>query len=493
MSSQQPPETTAGAENPCGLDALTAAARHDFVRLRYPAANWVPAAIGPDGKPVLDVLIVGGGMCGQTAALALLRDGVRNIRVVDRAPRGREGPWGTYARMEILRSPKHLTGPDLGFPALTFRAWYEAQHGAEGWERLYKITTADWLSYLLWVREVAALPVENGIAARAIVPVGGLVHVELQTADGSEMVWARKVVLAGGRDGSGAPYLPTFSSLRRDEVGGVDARVFHSSDAIDFARFAGGKVGVLGASASAFDNAAAALETGASEARLFCRRAGLPQINKSKGTVFAGFFEGYQQLDDRRRWAIYTYILSEGTPPPHESVLRCDRLAGFALHFAEPWLDVAPRADGVVVVTPKATYAFDAVILATGFAVDLRLRPEIAGAHDQVALWGDRVGADAAARFPEFARFPYLGAGLELTERTPGALPGLGNIHCFNAGSTMSHAAVAGDIPGLAYGANRLSRAIASALLAAEADSLTAALHAFDDRELEPTRYFLPR
>ena len=446
MSSQQPPETTAGAENPCGLDALTAAARHDFVRLRYPAANWVPAAIGPDGKPVLDVLIVGGGMCGQTAALALLRDGVRNIRVIDRAPRGREGPWGTYARMEILRSPKHLTGPDLGFPALTFRAWYEAQHGAEGWERLYKITTADWLSYLLWVREVG-----------------------------------------------GAPYLPTFSSLRRDEVGGVDARVFHSSDAIDFARFAGGKVGVLGASASAFDNAAAALETGASEARLFCRRAGLPQINKSKGTVFAGFFEGYQQLDDRRRWAIYTYILSEGTPPPHESVLRCDRLAGFALHFAEPWLDVAPRADGVVVVTPKATYAFDAVILATGFAVDLRLRPEIAGAHDQVALWGDRVGADAAARFPEFARFPYLGAGLELMERTPGALPGLGNIHCFNAGSTMSHAAVAGDIPGLAYGANRLSRAIASALLAAEADSLTAALHAFDDRELEPTGYFRPR
>ena len=57
----------------------------------------------------------------------------------------------------------------------------------------------------------------------------------------------------------------------------------------------------------------------------------------------------------------------------------------------------------------------------------------------------------------------------------------------------MSHAAVAGDIPGLAFGANRLSRAIASSLLAASADPLESALHVHDDRELEPTRYFLPR
>ena len=33
MSSQQPPETTAGAENPCGLDAFAAAARDDLARL----------------------------------------------------------------------------------------------------------------------------------------------------------------------------------------------------------------------------------------------------------------------------------------------------------------------------------------------------------------------------------------------------------------------------------------------------------------------------
>src|SRR5205814_2065845 len=96
------------------MDSLTLLARKELAQLNYPAPNWVPPAAGPDGKPLLEVLIVGGGMCGQTAAFALLREGVRNLRCVDRALRGREGPWATFARMDTLRSPKHLTGPDLG-------------------------------------------------------------------------------------------------------------------------------------------------------------------------------------------------------------------------------------------------------------------------------------------------------------------------------------------------------------------------------------------
>ena len=46
------------------------------------------------------------------------------------AEEGREGPWVTYARMPTLRSPKDQTGPDLGLPALTFEAWYDATRGA---------------------------------------------------------------------------------------------------------------------------------------------------------------------------------------------------------------------------------------------------------------------------------------------------------------------------------------------------------------------------
>ena len=119
-------------EGVTGLEAAERIARHDLARLNYPPANWVPERAGPDGKRVLDVLVVGAGMCGQTAGWNLIREGIRNIRVIERNPYRKEGPWNTTARMPILRSPKHLTGPDLGVPSLTFRAWYEAQHGADG-------------------------------------------------------------------------------------------------------------------------------------------------------------------------------------------------------------------------------------------------------------------------------------------------------------------------------------------------------------------------
>jgi cation diffusion facilitator CzcD-associated flavoprotein CzcO len=477
---------------PSGLDELAAQARRDFARLNFPAANWVPPALGPDGKPMLDVLVIGAGLCGQTAAFALMREGVRNMRIVDRAERGREGPWGTYARMETLRSPKHLTGPDLGFPALTFRAWYEAQHGAEGWQQLYKVATSDWLAYLLWVRDTVGLGVENSTEVMRLDPGPNWVRVELNGPAKLETIYVCKVVLAGGRDGSGAPYWPSFPSLPTERKGAAD-RVFHSSDSIDFVRFKGGRIGVLGASASAFDNAAVALEAGATEAHLFVRRPHLPQINKSKWTVFPGFFHGYHHLDDAMRWQIYTYIFSEAVPPPHESVLRCDRHAGFAVHFAEPWLDVVPSASGVRVVTAQVEYEFDAVILATGFSVDLAQRPELAHFHEGIARWADRVSSEEAELHPAAAQHPYLGAGFELMERAPGSILGLSHLYCFNAGATMSHAALAGDIPGLAFGANRLSRAIAHSLFVASADVLQSALHAHDDRELEPTRYFLPR
>src|ERR1041384_7443705 len=159
-------------EGVTGLEAAERIARHDLARLNYPPANWVPERAGPDGKRVLDVLVVGAGMCGQTAGWNLLREGIRNIRVIDQASHRHEGPWNTTARMPILRSPKHLTGPDLGVPSLTFRAWYEAQHGRRGWGGLYKVARLDWLSYLLWVRRVVDLKVENGVSLLRIEAAG---------------------------------------------------------------------------------------------------------------------------------------------------------------------------------------------------------------------------------------------------------------------------------------------------------------------------------
>src|SRR3954453_9228259 len=145
------------------LDELAKLASTELSQLNFPPANWVPPFNGPDGQPLLDALVVGGGMCGQTAMFALLREGVRNVRCVDRAPRGSEGPWTTFARMDILRSPKPLTGPDLGIAALTYRAWHQAKFGTEHWEKLHKIPRLDWAEYLMWVRKTVGIEVENDL------------------------------------------------------------------------------------------------------------------------------------------------------------------------------------------------------------------------------------------------------------------------------------------------------------------------------------------
>ncbi len=106
-----------------GLIRLETSLRQGLERLNHPPAAWTPEITAPDGRPALDVLIVGGGMNGLAAAFALRRQGLHAIRQIDRRPAGLEGPWLTYARMEMLRSPKHLTGPAMGIPDLTFRAW----------------------------------------------------------------------------------------------------------------------------------------------------------------------------------------------------------------------------------------------------------------------------------------------------------------------------------------------------------------------------------
>lgn len=461
------------------MDSLTERAREDLARLNFPPANWVPPADGPDGRPILDVLVVGGGMCGQTATFALLREGVRNIRCVDRAAYGREGPWATFARMETLRSPKHLTGPDLGVPSLTYRAWHEAKFGSASWGKLHKIPRLDWAAYLLWVRETASLPVENNVEIVSLNLHENFVEAKTRTST----LYARKVVLALGREGSGAPRWPkfaTFDPLTRGD------NVFHSADDIDFRRFAGKRVGILGAGSSAFDNAGEALEAGAKEVVMFARRPTLPQVNKSKWTAFAGFQHGYAALDDARRWQFYTYIFSEQVPPPYESVLRCEKHEGFSIRFSEGWKEI--KEEGRIrIITSKTEYIFDAVIVCTGFDVNLVDRAEIASFRDSIDTWRSHVPEDEAAKFPEEARFPYLGDAFQLR----GAAAGLGRVHLFNWGATMSHGALAGDIPGLEIGARRLAQGITRDLFVADAGQHRQRLLAHNEDELKATKYFV--
>lgn len=488
-------------EHPQALQSLEARVAHDLACLNYPPANWVPPSDGPDGAPLLDVLVVGAGMCGQTAAYALRKEGVLHQRVIDARASGLEGPWATHARMEMLRSPKHLTGPDLGVPALTFRAWYETRFGTDAWQSLHKVWKLDWRDYLLWVRRMTGVRVEQQVRLLAVEPAGPqAVCVTLDDSHGSlapRRVHVRKLVLALGREGSGGARWPRFDALDADRTA-ARARVFHSSDEVPFATLAGARIGILGVGASAFDNAGLALESGAAAVTVFARRAVLPQVNKSKWTSFAGFFRGYPALPPERRLAFYRHVFEEQVPPPFESVLRCDRHDRFTLRLGEPWLDVAPDAQGVTVTTPLGVHRFDMVILATGFDVDLLDRPELRGLVQHVRTWADQsvAGAhDANALNRELGRFPDLSDGfaLQAREGTPtGVASALARIHLFNWGSTISHGAVAGDIPGLATGATRLSAAVARDLFVEDADLHEARMHAHDEAELKPTRWWVP-
>ena len=500
------------------LAALAKAARRELALLNIPPAPWSLAATasgseGSDAQQPLDVLVVGAGMCGQTVAFALWREGLQRVRVVDARARGDEGPWGTYARMVTLRSPKHLTGPDLGVPSLSFRAWYEAQHGSEvagrhpdapGWAGLHKVGRLDWRDHLLWVRDVLAQAggpvVENEVRLVRIEALGAaLLRVHLQGPSGPEAVTTRKLVLALGREGSGRPRWPAFAGLAASisEQNRPLASIHHSADAIDFEELRGRRVAVLGAGASAFDNAACALEAGA-RVSLFARREQLPQINKSKWTAFPGFLRGYQALDDDAKWRFYTYIFDEQVPPPWETVRRCDAHDGFDLRLGCPWQDVRVRDDGCVEVVldqpgaPVETY--DAVIFGTGFDVDLLERPELDGWVDSIDTWARHVGPKRAAAHPEWARFPYLGPGFEL-QAAPGTderrALALGQMHLFNWGSTLSHGALAGDIPGLAIGANRLAQHIVRDLFTADAEAHWQRLQAHDEAELLNTRWYV--
>jgi cation diffusion facilitator CzcD-associated flavoprotein CzcO len=325
-----------------GLAALEARLRQDLQWLCLPSKRWVPPST-LDGLPVLDVAIIGGGMAGLALAASLTHLGVQ-ARIFDRAPAGFEGPWATTARMETLRSPKELTGPALGLPALTFRAWFEAQFGLDAWNTLDKIPRLQWAEYLRWYRQVLGLDVQNRQRLVDVQPrADGAVQLSLvDDAEGAaaSTVLARHVVLATGRDGLGGPWVPDWAAQVPRE------RWVHSSHAWDGESLRGRRVAIIGGGSSAMDSAATALESGAARVDLLIRRPDLPRVNKGKGAGNPGMSQGFGRLPDAWKWRFRHYINVQQVPPPHGSTLRVSRHANAHFHLQTPVRGVAQRSDG---------------------------------------------------------------------------------------------------------------------------------------------------
>jgi cation diffusion facilitator CzcD-associated flavoprotein CzcO len=440
-----------------GLAGLEARLQRDLADLCYPPPNWVPAA-DPAAGPVSDVVIVGAGMCGMVAWFALARAGIRNVRIIDRAPAGREGPWVTYARMETLRSPKALTGPAMGQPSLTFQAWYRAQFGTEAWDRLERIPRPMWMDYLRWYRAVLRIPVENDTELLRVEPEGGLLRLQLSGATGGSVL-ARKLVMATGRDGTGAPHIPDF-------VAGLDRAFWaHSADDIDFRALRGRRVAVVGVGASAVDNAAEALEAGAAEVRHLIRRRQMPRINKFMGIGSYGFTAGFAGMTDAWRWRFMHYSFGTQTPPPRGSTLRVSRHPNAFFHFGKAVEAVRRSGAGLAIgFADGTTLDTDFLILGTGFTVDPQSRTEFGAAADEILLWRDVYTPPAGERSRDLGLFPYLGPDFAFREKTPGRAPWLGSVYCFNYGSSVSLGKTSGDIPAVSVGGEWLAREVARTL-----------------------------
>jgi FAD-dependent urate hydroxylase len=466
-----------------GLAALEQRLSQDLAWLELPAKPWVIPRQS-DQTSMLDVAIIGAGMAGMAAATALKLMGI-SARLFDRAESGQEGPWVTTARMQTLRSPKQLTGPALGLPALTFRAWFEAQFGQSAWEAMDKIPRTQWMDYLRWYRQVMGLDIQNQHEILSVdASEMGFIALKVRTPKGIETLCARRVVVATGRDGLGSSWVPDLAHSLPTE------KWAHSSDVYDYQRLRGLRVGVVGAGASAMDSAATALEAGAARVDLFIRRAELPRINKGKGAGNPGLVHGYYDLPDPWKWRFRRYINKQQVPPPRGSTLRVSRFANAHFRLASPILSVDSNAAEMTVHTPKMKLNVDFLVFATGFRANLSARSEFSQLAPHIKLWKHHFSPDADDKDPELGDYPVLGPAFEfqpLHFETPSAtkpLPSLSRVHCFCYPAVASHGQVSGDIPAVSDGAQRLARGIAALFYRENVDAHYGVMESYADPEL---------
>ncbi|PZW43063.1 cation diffusion facilitator CzcD-associated flavoprotein CzcO [Humitalea rosea] len=436
------------SSSPDPLARLADQARREMEALAYPAAPWVEPRRAPDGTEALDCAIIGGGQYGLTIAAGLRREQVRRIAVFDMAAEGFEGPWATFARMTMLRTPKHLTGPELGLPGLGFRAWWEAQHGEAGWEAMFRIPREAWMDYLRWYRRVLELPVRNGWRLAALEPVAGgeMLRLGFATDAGPREIFVRSCVLAAGSSGAHGHPIPAAIG------GGLPAgRALHANDVFDVGMLKGERVGVLGAGATAFDLSTVALQAGAASVDLCLRRESLPLNNPRRWMETAGFLGQYAELPDAIKWAYVHRLGVIGQPPPQPTYDKAMAQPGFRIQPGSPWEDVSWNGQEVVVRGAGRRFAFDRVVVATGMHATLHDMPEYAAVVAAAACWRDRYTPPEALRNARMGANPYLGRHAGFVEREPGAGPWLDRVMMVMGGAGLSLGPIAASVSGMKY------------------------------------------
>lgn len=392
-------------------------------------AEWVAPRAGVDHN----VVVVGGGQTGVSISYWLGRKGVGQILTIDQAEPGQAGIWRTIARMRQLNSPKNASGPGQNNAALSFRGWYETINGPGAFDALDHVPRLIWADYLAWFQQVTDTQVRYRTRLLEIEPVGDILRLHLETEGVRRTETTRKLVLATGYLGGGGPNVPGI-------VRALPAHLWtHTSSPIAPKALTGKAVAVLGAGASAFDAAGAALEDGAAEVRLFSRDAFINYRSTPPPPNSTPILGLNYALPDDVRWRnqlLRNRTVATVLPDELDRVVNSDR---FYLHVNSPWSGAAVAGNGKVSVQSLGkTYQFDHVIAGTGYRTDVSTLPELSRIHGSIALWRDRYKPAPGEENIVGGYYPYLGAGFQFQPREGTGAGYLRHIYCFNPAARLS-------------------------------------------------------
>jgi cation diffusion facilitator CzcD-associated flavoprotein CzcO len=426
-------------------------------------ANWIPDRPGLDHN----VTIVGGGQTGCALAFALRRAGIGKVTILEAAPdEDRAGIWLNAARMNLLRTPKSLVGPEIGIPALSFQSWYEARHGQPAYAAIDRIPRLDWARYLSWYKHFLHIEPRYETSLDRIEPAGDHFRLHLRTPSGETTETTRKIILATGFSGGGGKFIPEvlINNLSPSHYA-------HTEDRIDFAALAGKTVAVIGAAASAFDAAGVALEHGAAAVHLFARRDTIAATPITRSRGFPGAYDNFHQLPDADRWHQAIRYRRAGSTPTTDAFGRTVKYPNFRIHLSAPWTN-ASMNNGVETEIRGNLFHFDFVIAGTGYSANIAARPELRDFADEILLWRDRYTPPPQERDDALACHPYLGAGHEFQPKIPATAPFLRDIHVQNPAGFISFGLPIGDVPSMKRDIPVIVGRISSDLFRADLDIL---------------------
>ena len=453
----------------------------EFAFINFPGVPFGSAPVGePSQKqPKIDVAIIGAGMNGLAAAAALYQEGIYNIQLFDQAPEGLEGPWVTYAKMETLRTDKNEIGPALNIPSLTFQAWFTAQFGDVKFAEMDQIPTEMWQQYLNWYRKILELPVENECKLIDLFFDDDSSCLNLKFERNGEIltVLAQRVVLATGRAGVGGVNIPKFAA------GLPEKSYAHTSSLNSYTFLESKRVAIIGAGASAFDAAAAALCAGAEKVTLLMRKSKIIHQNLIASFHEQCFAKAYFFMPDMWKLEMMGKILMSSVPPPEKSVKKVVDALNFDLKAGFEVQKCYFQRDEIYLLSSQDRLVADFLILATGFKVSLKCQPELSKIVDDICCWSNKFEVDS-----QLGEYPYLGKNLEflplVIDSSEDSLSYVNRIYCFNHAATLSHGAICRDITHLSKGAQRLAEGIAASFVKDQQDLFLQQLNLIDLRRM---------